>query len=239
MSGIDRIRSQLNRIVASLTLLVVFPVIAISDKLRKGSGIRVTFKAIDVLARLCGIKFSKVGTFDLDEAIIVANHSSYMDIPAVLAVLGEVRFIGAQELYKIPLLSSAMKALNTVPLARKNPDVARRQLVDLAVSGALCTAPLVIFPEGRIRTPDEPIKFKLGAFSLGIDSKVPIVPVAIHNSAGILPRGAFFAPRPGEITIEILEPIMTTHMTSDDLHALRDEVQRRISDSVDRVLKSP
>ncbi|MFZ0665752.1 MAG: lysophospholipid acyltransferase family protein, partial [Acidimicrobiales bacterium] len=127
---------------------------------------------------------------------------------------------------------------DTVPLARKNPELARQQLVDLAKSGALSAGPLVIFPEGRIRTPDEPIKFKLGAFSLAINSKVPIVPVAIHNSAKILPRRAFFAPRPGEIAVEILEPIITTDMTPDDLHSLRDEAQRRVSDAVDRGVRS-
>ncbi|MFZ0665413.1 MAG: hypothetical protein WAM97_06630, partial [Acidimicrobiales bacterium] len=72
------LRSQLNRVIASFILLFALPVIAISEKLRKGSGLRVAFKAIDLLARLCGIRFNKVGTVDLDAAIIVPNHSSYM-----------------------------------------------------------------------------------------------------------------------------------------------------------------
>lgn len=232
-----RVRTQLNRLV-SIPVLILLPVIAIAERLHEGWGLRVALRGISVLASLCGIKISEVrpSGFEIpDGAILVPNHSSLMDIPAMLVVFGRLRFIGASDLFKFPLLASAMRALNTVPLARKDPALAREQLDRLAKSGELASGPpLVIFPQGHITRTGEEMKFKLGAFSLAESSGAPLVPIAIHGGASVLPRRAYFAPRPGKVTVEILDPIRSDGSRAVDMRSLRDLAESRVRDAVSR-----
>lgn len=47
----------------------------------------------------------------------------------------------AAELYRNPLLAAAMRAVGTVPIARRDPTLARRQLAELAPGGAFAVRP--------------------------------------------------------------------------------------------------
>ncbi len=128
-------RSQLNRILVLLALVVLLPTIAVAERIRRGKGRTFAVRSVALVARLCGIviKVETAPEIELTDAyIFVANHSSPMDIPAVLVACPDVRFVAAAELFRIPLLAAAMKALRTIPLERRDPEAARRQLAAFA-----------------------------------------------------------------------------------------------------------
>ncbi|MBP6773481.1 MAG: 1-acyl-sn-glycerol-3-phosphate acyltransferase, partial [Gemmatimonadaceae bacterium] len=76
--------------------------------------------------------------------------------------------------------------------------------------------------------------FKKGAFVLAIGSGAPIVPVVIHGTIAVNPRGEFRA-SPGVVNLHLLEPIPTAGMTYDDRDTLAETVRHRMADCLREV----
>jgi 1-acyl-sn-glycerol-3-phosphate acyltransferase len=222
-----------NRIIIIGSLLLLLPSIVIAEKLHRGKGRALAHRGAVAVARLCGVTFDVRGVArgSVDgTTVLVPNHSSPLDIPAMMVAVPDVRFVAASGLFRIPLLASAMRALGVVALDRRHPDHAWRQLdalADTASSGESCQ-PLVIFPEGGIAPAGARLPFKTGAFSLAIAVGGTVVPVAIRGSDRLLPPGGRLALSPGTVTIELLSPLATDGMTATDRHALGRQAQELV-----------
>ncbi|HET9386840.1 MAG TPA: lysophospholipid acyltransferase family protein [Gemmatimonadales bacterium] len=154
----------------------------------------------------------------------VSNHSSMFDIWALAATLRSVRFVAKKELFKIPLLGPAMRAAGHIPIdreARKKAFEAYDEAARLIQSGA--SSP-VVFPEGTRSRTGELLPFKNAPFGLAIAAQVPIVPVYVHHTFEILPKGAWRL-RPRPIKLLVGEPMETKGLQPADRERLRDQVR--------------
>jgi 1-acyl-sn-glycerol-3-phosphate acyltransferase len=228
-AAVGILRAQVNRLFGAVALLVALPLIAIGEKVRAGGGRAMAVGIIRTVARLCGVRFEVRGVERLGTAasvVLVPNHSSILDIPAMLVALPHVRFMAGSDLYSHRLLALAMRALGTVPIDRKNAREARRQIKALSAeaqsteSAPLC---LTIFAEGQIAPPGTRLPFKTGAFVVAIETGATVVPVAIAHADEVLPPKAWLAIRPGVITIDFLDPIPTVGLTTRDRNRVRDQ----------------
>jgi 1-acyl-sn-glycerol-3-phosphate acyltransferase len=211
------VRSHLNRVVLVGVLLVVLPAVAITERLRKGAGRTLTVATIRRVARVCGIRIEVSGAEQLDDHasyVLVPNHTSPVDIAAVLVARPDARFVAAAELFRIPLLGSAMRALGTVPIERGNAATSRAKVDELSCPAG--DRELVVFPEGGIAPDADVLPFKTGAFVVAINSGASVVPVAITGAAGVLPRDSRLRVRPGTIQVHLLTPVPTTGLDLDD-----------------------
>ncbi|MDA1194852.1 MAG: lysophospholipid acyltransferase family protein [Planctomycetota bacterium] len=140
--------------------------------------------------------------------MIVANHSSYLDPPAMLAAHpGQIRFMLKKELMRLPFIGWYTRASGHFLIDRDNPREGKR-LLDRAVERAkrYHLNPMV-FPEGT-RTRDGLLApFKNGAFQLALSADLPVQPVAILGAYERMPRGSLGPSRGGEIIIRVGEPI--------------------------------
>lgn len=160
-----------------------------------------------------------------DQPVIYAsNHSSMFDIWALSATLPDsVRFVAKKELFRIPLLGRAMRAVGHVPIdreARKKAFEAYNEAVRTIKRGVTP----VVFPEGTRSRTGELLPFKNAPFGFAIAAQVPIVPIYVHHTFEILPKGAWRL-RPRPIRLLIGKPISTTGLRPDDRERLRDEVR--------------
>ena len=225
------LRTQFNRILVLLSLVVLLPSIAVAERVRRGKGRTLAVRSVSLVARMCGVVIEVETSSEVGRSspyVFVANHSSPMDIPAVLVACPDVRFVAAAELFRIPLLAAAMKALDTIPLERRDPDAARRQLAAFARAEGAGASRLVIFPEGGIAPAGGRLPFKSGAFALAIETGIPLVPVAVQGTGEVLPPRGLLAVRPGRVRVRLLDPVKTEGLDIDDRGALRDSVRETL-----------
>lgn len=159
-----------------------------------------------------------------EPVIYASNHSSMFDIWALFATLpGSVRFVAKRELFRIPILGQAMRAAGHIPIDRAVKARAFEAYDDAARIIKRGFSP-VVFPEGTRSRTGGLLPFKNAPFALAIAAQVPIVPVYVHHTFEILPKGAWRL-RPRPIQLLVAPPIATRGLRPDDRDRLREQVR--------------
>lgn len=157
--------------------------------------------------------------------VFTGNHISNIDIPVMVGRLPvSVRFLAKKELFAVPVLGGAMRAIHIVRTDRKAGPMAHREINEQV--GRVITAglSLVIYPEGTRSRDAELMPFKKGAFRIAIDNGMPIVPVTITGSERVWKPGSKLI-RGGPVRLVIHEPVSTSGLTQNDIGDLRDRVR--------------
>jgi 1-acyl-sn-glycerol-3-phosphate acyltransferase len=139
-------------------------------------------------------------------SFFVANHSSWIDIPALFRALPiELRFLAKQELARVPLLGRYIRAMGMVFVDRAD---SRRATRSVSAAGELLRSghSVLSFPEGTRSRDGRVGRFKSGGFGAAIESGAAVVPIAIVGAGAVLPAGGFRV-RPGRIEVRFGEPI--------------------------------
>ncbi len=164
--------------------------------------------------------------------VYMSNHQSHLDIPMLYATLPSptIRMIGKQELFRIPLWGSGLRAAEFIAVDRSNHV---RAMKSIAEAARLIRDGVSIYlaPEGTRSIDGRIGPLKKGGFHLAKDTATPIVPVAIRGTIDILPRGsrAMKTGQPVEVTIGA--PIAVEDR---EIGSLIDEVSRFFKAHVER-----
>ncbi len=160
--------------------------------------------------------------------VLVANHASYMDTPAILSSLPlQFRFFAKRGLFSIPLLGGHLSRAGHLPVIRDDPRASLRTMSDGARLVRERGISLLLFPEGgRTRTQMRP--FREGAAYIAIKSGAPAVPIALRNTRSILPMGSATV-KGGEIELLVGDPIETAGMKLQDRGRLNQMLQDRVA----------
>jgi 1-acyl-sn-glycerol-3-phosphate acyltransferase len=138
-----------------------------------------------------GIRVTVKGTEHVrhgEHYVYVANHSSYTDIPLLLATVpDDIRLILRRSLTRIPIWGWALLVSPFLIIDRSSAAKFQRTLKQ-AVETIGNGASVLLFPEGTRTTTGTLQPFKRGAFHLAYDSNAPILPVAIIGSYNIMSR---------------------------------------------------
>ncbi|WGU95455.1 lysophospholipid acyltransferase family protein [Paenibacillus dendritiformis] len=111
--------------------------------------------------------------------VLCSNHISLLDPPAIGILLKRrIRFMAKAELFNIPVLGAAIKALGAFPVKRGGVGKETiRTAFQLLQDGDI----MGIFPEGT-RNTDQSTAAKKGAAMIALRSGAAVVPVAIIGS---------------------------------------------------------
>jgi 1-acyl-sn-glycerol-3-phosphate acyltransferase len=202
---------------------------------RPGAGVWLARRLVRPIFRALGIRLDVHGRQNLpaDQAyVVVANHRSMIDAMVLLMVIPNPRVVTTKVVFDYPLMRLFCRATGAIAVDQSNPLVAMRDLRRMAGEGL--SSPVIVFPEGHRGRSPELLPFEMGAYVMAFKAAVPIVPIAIHNSATVLHAdGGYRTTHPGRIVVEILDPIATAGLTSDDRRAVRD----RSHSAIRRVLR--
>jgi 1-acyl-sn-glycerol-3-phosphate acyltransferase len=182
---------------------------------------------------LLAVSFMRVRVRGLEQLdlcanyVFVSNHSSYMDIPALLARLPfQFRFFAKTGLYKIPFLGWHLHRAGHLPVDRSN---ARNSLRSMSAGARIVAerrVSVLLFPEGG-RTKIGLREFKEGAAYIAIKAGVPVVPVALKGMRELLPMGSIHL-RGGHAELRVGAPIPTAGLTLSDREALTQKMHAEI-----------
>jgi 1-acyl-sn-glycerol-3-phosphate acyltransferase len=121
--------------------------------------------------------------------VFIANHQSHVDIPVLIVGLQhQLSFIAKKELFRIPFFGWGMYALGHIYIDRSNARKARISIQNAISRLQKDNISLVLFPEGTRSKDGKVGQFRQGSFSLALKSGVEVVPVAIQNTADLLPK---------------------------------------------------
>jgi 1-acyl-sn-glycerol-3-phosphate acyltransferase len=163
--------------------------------------------AARALLRWSGLPFSVAGSEHLGpRQIIVANHTSYLDVIYLVAALPiPCRFVAKRELEHAPLLGRFLRRLDTQFVERFEVSAsveAARQLAAVVQHGPPC----IFFPEGTFTAHPGLRAFHLGAFAAALDSGLPVTAIALRGARAVLPDHEWL-PRRSRVHVQINAPV--------------------------------
>ena len=160
--------------------------------------------------------------------VLVANHSSYMDIPAILARLPhQFRFFAKKGLFQIPFLGWHLRRAGHLQVDRSSARASLKTMSEGARMVRERGVSVLLFPEGG-RSAHGLREFKEGAAYIAIKAGVPAVPIALVGMRRILPMGSIHI-RSGRAVLRVGDPIPTEGMTVSDRAALNQRLYREIA----------
>jgi 1-acyl-sn-glycerol-3-phosphate acyltransferase len=138
--------------------------------------------------------------------VLLANHQSYYDIPALLPTVPvTVRLAAKKSLFKIPFFGWSLRVGGFIPIDREDKSKALGAFKE--ASGLLADGESVLFfPEGTRSRDGQLLPFERGGFLIALKSGLPIVPVGIRGAHAVQPRGRL-AVQPGTIEVAYGTPI--------------------------------
>ncbi len=159
--------------------------------------------------------------------IIIANHASVYDILALVTGLRiQYRWVIKKEILKIPLFGYALYASRNIFIDRGDPSRAIKS-IQRGLSRLPRGVSVLFFAEGT-RSPDGRIQpFKKGGFVMAVEKHLPILPVTINGSRGILPKKSV-AFHPGTVEVVVGDPIETHEVDRDHLEDLMEKTRNVI-----------
>ncbi len=168
------------------------------------------------IARILGFRFDVDGLDRLQAsmpAIYVLNHSSALDLLLGLAIVPHgACSVAKKEIAKVPLFGQAYRLSGHLLIDRGSREKAHAAMDAIAVTMREHGLGAWIWPEGT-RSPDGRLRpFKKGFVHLAVATRLPVVPIVIHDAPARWPARTFDF-HPGALRAEVLEPIPTTDWT--------------------------
>ncbi|MDX1350465.1 MAG: lysophospholipid acyltransferase family protein, partial [Putridiphycobacter sp.] len=155
---------------------------------------------------IVGIDLKVKGLENIDPQknyIIMSNHTSYLDVPILLAAYPKnIYFVAKKELLRIPFFGWMMWLLGMIFIDRSNP---RKSIKSMKIAALKLKKGknVLVFPEGTFDDNGVLLPFKKGTFHIAVKAKMSILPVAIIGGHKIWPGGNLFNINRGKVTVKI------------------------------------
>lgn len=171
--------------------------------------------------------------------LLAPIHRSNIDTPLAAAVTSRrMRFMGKDSIWKFKPIGWIISSLGAFPVTRGSAD---REALKRCIAVLESGEPLVLFPEGTRQSGPVVQPLFDGAAYVAVKAGVPIIPVGIGGSEGVMPKGSkMICPR--KCVLVVGEPIVAvadesgriprsavkdiTERLTVDLQRLFDEAQR-------------
>ena len=143
--------------------------------------------------------------------LVVANHASMYDVPALVAVLPGMAIMGREYLTRIPLFGYVLHAIRYIPVdtgslrkaAEAVREAIRRTHEGLSVG---------MFPEGTRTTTGEVQRLRPGFLRIMREGKLDLLPVRIDGTWTLKPKHHWYMDPRERIAVTVRPPIPHDHI---------------------------
>ncbi|MFT6733406.1 MAG: 1-acyl-sn-glycerol-3-phosphate acyltransferase [Polaribacter sp.] len=168
--------------------------------------------------------------------IVMCNHSSLYDIPVAIQALNtSFRFVAKKEMFKIPVLGTAIKHAEFISIDRKNHEQALKDLVK-AKEKMLDGITLWVAPEGTRSKDGKISKFKKGGFHIALDTNATIIPIVIKDIHKVQAGDQMKISVGQTIDVEICKPIDSKNYTHEKRKQLIDDVRSTMMKALEQYI---
>lgn len=164
---------------------------------------------------------------EFQTTIYIANHASYIDSLILLSILpADTAFVVKKEASHWPIVGKAIQKLGYLTVDRV--DFSKSIADSNEITETLkAERSIIIYPEGTFSYAPGLRPFKLGAFKIAVDTKIPICPISLQGTRTFL-RGDNKILSPNLIKVTIGNPLVPKATGWDEvmrLHAIaREEI---------------
>lgn len=228
-------------LVLSMPLMLIEWIIGkFNQPVKDKSSLAIVNWAFRRIIRIAGTRVIVKGEENVprDTAVLyVGNHRSYFDIILTyVRVPRPTGYVAKLEMKKIPLLNVWMYHLHCLFLDRNNIKEGLKTILK-GVEKAKSGISICIFPEGtRNRTDQDFLPFHEGSFKIAEKADVPVVPITLVGTGGILEDHMPFI-RKQTVIIEYGKPIEIKALDKDTRRNLGSYVQGIMAETYHRNLK--
>jgi 1-acyl-sn-glycerol-3-phosphate acyltransferase len=164
--------------------------------------------------------------------VIISNHQSILDILFINSLRYKFKWISKIENIKLPVLGWYLRMAGYITVNRGNEE-SKVEMLERSLNLLKSGVSVMIFPEGT-RSLDSEIGFyKRGAFQLALQANVPVLPILIDGTGGILPKHGLIFGTGHHITIRVLDPVPPELFNTENV----DELAQRFSAMMTSELK--
>lgn len=147
--------------------------------------------------------------------VIISNHQSLLDILLINSLLYRFKWISKIENMKVPVLGWYLRLADYITVDRGNKD-SKEVMLGRSYKCLKDGTSIMMFPEGTRSVDHEIGFFRRGAFQLAISAHVPILPIVLDGSGGILPKYGLVFSTGHKIRIRVFDPVMPESFNTDD-----------------------
>lgn len=211
----DWIRSLMMPATLVGSFLAGLPIWALSGSKRDAVNFSVSVFA-DTASALIGLNLKISGEEHLwsrRPAVFVFNHQSNVDLVIMARLMRrDISGVGKRELRDMPVIGRVLEASGVVLIDRSNTAAAIASMAPLVDAMRVEGKSVCLSPEGTRAISPRLAEFKKGAFHLAMEAGVPMVPIVIHNSGDVQPKGDMLY-HPGTVKVDVLPPVDTSEWT--------------------------
>ena len=216
----------------ALALVSVLPLLIVWTLLTGDAGAmyRIFMRALFVTMRLAGIRVRVEGLENIPSGVCVfaSNHASNLDPVALVPnIPRRVALLAKKEVFRIPILTKAIRLAKLVPVDRGDKDAAAES-VDKAVQYLKEGLSFCVFPEGTRSRDGRLLPFKRGTFLMAIRAEAWVVPVSLAGTQRLMRKGGWTI-HPGEVVVRYGQAINAAQYSEDQRDELRQRVQALVA----------
>jgi 1-acyl-sn-glycerol-3-phosphate acyltransferase len=156
--------------------------------------------------------------------MILTNHASLFDIPAIMTLFPNVSWLGREYLLRIPIWGHLLKRTNYVSVG-KNPAMNVRLIIQKAILNSENFL-VALFPEGTRTVTGELGEFKRGFIHIMNGGDLDILPIVMNGLFELKPKNRFSIKPLQKIDIFICKPLQRTSL----LNLPNEEIMNQVRD---------
>ena len=163
--------------------------------------------------------------------VIISNHQSALDVVICGCFFPKnCVCLGKKELLYIPFFGQIFWLAGNLLIRRYDRKKAMESMNKTQELLLKKRTSIWIMPEGTRGRGRELLPFKKGAFHTAINTRFPIIPIAISSYSDNINLNRLIA---GDIIVKVFDPIPVDDLTVDDVHLLLDKSYQIIKSGID------